>query len=76
VPDRGGYRRLVVGGGRAPDFPPLRADDLSLNIDADAFPHVQGDITKAPFRSAAFPEVHFEKRPYDAFTGGTHRDAI
>jgi hypothetical protein len=71
----GRYRRLVVGGGRAPDFPSLRPGDLSLNIDADAVPHVQGDINKPPFASGTFPEVYFEKVPYDAFTAA-NRGAI
>lgn len=68
-------RRLVVGGGRACDFPHLRARDLSLNIDADALPHVQGDIQQAPFAATAFQEVYFERVPYDAFTG-PNRGAI
>jgi hypothetical protein len=62
-------RRLVVGGGRAPDFPRLAQFDIALNIDAEAIPHVQGDINKAPFQSAVFSAVYFEKVPYDAFSG-------
>jgi hypothetical protein len=62
-------RRLVVGGGRAPDFPQLGQFDIALNIDAEALPHVQGDINKAPFRSAVFSAVYFEKVPYDVFSG-------
>src|SRR5262245_19796601 len=60
---------MVVGGGRVADYPPLRPRDVSLNIDADALPHVQGDIQRSPFASATFQEVYFEKVPYDAFTG-------
>ncbi len=58
-----------MGGGRAADFPRLRVGDISLNIDADAWPHVQGDIQRAPFASTVFREVYFEKVPYNAFTG-------
>jgi len=61
--------RLVVGGGRARSFPKLKPDDISLNIDADALPDVQGDISRPPFRSGAFHDVYFEKVPYGAFTG-------
>lgn len=64
-----------MGGGRASDFPRLRATDISLNIDADALPHVQGDIQRSPFAATAFGEVYFEKVPYDAFTG-PNRGAI
>jgi SAM-dependent methyltransferase len=64
-----GARRLVIGGGRARDFPRLRPEDISLNIDADARPNVQGDIAGAPFASSSFAEVYFEKVPYDAFSG-------
>jgi hypothetical protein len=60
---------LVVGGGRVVVFPRLKAEDLSLNVDAAAMPHVQGDIAFAPFRSSTFHEVFFEKVPYRAFTG-------
>jgi hypothetical protein len=63
------WRRLVVGGGRAYDFPKLKRHDLSLNIDADALPHIQGDIGAAPLASDLFAEVYFERVPYDAFTG-------
>src|SRR5712691_2789143 len=61
--------RLVVGGGRAPGFPRLGPSDMSLNTDANAMPHVQGDIIRAPFASASFAEVYFEKVPFIAFTG-------
>jgi SAM-dependent methyltransferase len=47
----------------------LRANDVSLNLDADAQPHVQADINRSPFEPEAFDEVYFEKIPYDAFTG-------
>jgi hypothetical protein len=60
---------LVVGGGRAPDFPKLKPEDIALNLDADAYPDVQGDINQAPFQSGIFDEVYFQKVPYDAFTG-------
>src|SRR5438309_4330272 len=63
------WRRLVVGGGRAFGFPKLRPRDLCLNIDADALPDVQGDIGAAPFATASFAEIYFEKVSYDAFTG-------
>jgi len=59
----------VVGGGRAPDFPRSRPGDISLNIDAGALPHVQGDVLRVPFSSGRFQEVYFEKVPYQAFTG-------
>ncbi len=62
-------RRLVVGGGRVSDFPKLRPRDISLNLDGDAIPHVQGDINKAPLQSSRFLEVYLEKVPYDAFSG-------
>jgi SAM-dependent methyltransferase len=47
----------------------LQPRDIALDIDADAIPHVQGDINKAPFQSRAFSEVYFQKVPYDAFSG-------
>lgn len=55
--------RLVVGGGRARGFPKLKPGDISLNIDGDALPDVQGDINRAPFRSGAFHDVYLKKYP-------------
>ena len=61
--------QLVVGGGRFPSFPTLGKSDISLNIDLVARPHVLGDIASAPFKSAAFSEVYFERVPFTSFTG-------
>jgi ubiquinone/menaquinone biosynthesis C-methylase UbiE len=61
--------RLVVGGGRVPHYPRLKPGEVSLNIDGDTVPHVQGDIARAPFRAESFKEVYCEKLPWDAFTG-------
>jgi len=66
----GKIRRLVVGGGHAPGFPPSKAEDVSLNVDAEAMPDVVGDIAHAPLASGIFDEVYFEKVPFGAFTGG------
>jgi hypothetical protein len=59
---------LVVGGGRAAEFPKLKAGDVALNIDPEALPDVQGDVSRLPFRDSAFGEVYFEKMRYDTFT--------
>src|SRR5262249_647648 len=56
-------------GGRAAGFPALGPEDISLNIDATALPHVKGDINRAPFESGAFAEVYFERVPFISFTG-------
>lgn len=66
---RFGKRRLVVGGGRAADFPRLRDEDVAFNIDVDALPDVLGSINQAPFRSQVFAEVYFERVPFGSFTG-------
>ncbi len=59
---------MVVGGGRRPDFPRLKRNDISLNTAPRARPHVQGDIARAPFADALFTEVYFEFVPHSAFT--------
>ena len=61
--------RLVVGGGRSVNFPTLGNADISLNIDPVANPDVLGDIASAPFKSASFDEVYFERVPFPSFTG-------
>lgn len=61
--------RLVVGGGKASDFPKLRPGDIAMNIDGVAIPDVQGDINHAPFASGIFAAVYFEKVPFSAFSG-------
>ncbi len=47
--------RLVVGGGRVRGFPRLRAGDVALNIDAGAYPDVQGDIALAAIFERRIP---------------------
>jgi hypothetical protein len=66
-----GTPRLVVGGGRAPGFPSLQADDISLNIAPSAMPHILGDIAFAPLRGASCDTIYFERLPFPAFTGGS-----
>ena len=61
--------RLVVGGGRSVKFPTLGNADISLNIDPVANPDVLGDIASAPFKSASFDEVYFERVPFPSFIG-------
>jgi hypothetical protein len=61
--------RLVVGGGRSVTFPTLGKAEISLNIDPVANPDVLGDIASAPFKSASFDEVCFERVPFPSFTG-------
>jgi RHS repeat-associated protein len=60
-------RRLVVGGGRSPDMP--ASSGVTLNISADARPHVVGDITAAPFKDGSFDEIYFERVQYTLFEG-------
>ncbi len=64
-----GGRRLIVGGGRPPRFLKGQANDVSVNLDAAAAPHVVGDINLAPFRTGSFNEVVFERVQYQSFTG-------
>ena len=66
---------MVVGGGRSFNFPTLRKADISLNIDPVANPDVLGDIASAPFKSASFDEVYFERVPFPSFTG-PHIEAL
>jgi hypothetical protein len=69
------YRRLVVGGGRAPGFPPGTPGDLSLNISPAAIPDVLGSFALLPFRDGVFSSLYFERIPFMAFTG-RYADAL
>jgi hypothetical protein len=62
-------RGRLVGGGRSVNFPTLGKAEISLNIDPGASPDVLGDIASAPFKSASFDEVCFERVPFPSFTG-------
>jgi hypothetical protein len=67
-------RRLVVGGGRAPGFPKLGPDDVSLNLkNSGAKSDIIGDINNAAVNRAnpdlangSFGAVHFENVPWSA----------
>lgn len=63
-----GVRSIVVGGGRALGFPPLRQGDVALNVARHSEPHVVGDIANAPFRAGRFSHAYFERVPFTAFT--------
>jgi hypothetical protein len=69
------YRRLVVGGGRAPGFPSAAPGDLSLNVNPASVPDVLGTIAQAPFRAEAFPSLYVERVPFMSFTG-RHASAL
>ena len=69
----GSGRRLVVGGGRADDFPRLRDDDVAFNIDPGARPDFVGDINDPPFLPNSFGEVLYENVEWDAFAGSGSR---
>lgn len=62
-------RRLVVGGGHRRDFPPLKACDVSLNINPEHEPDIVADVARIPLEDASVDSVYFEHMPYPAFTG-------
>ncbi|MCA9581593.1 MAG: hypothetical protein KC416_07340 [Myxococcales bacterium] len=60
--------RLVVGGGRADDFPLLRPDDVSVNLDGAANPHIVADARRLDsVPDGSFPEIYYENVDFDAF---------
>ena len=65
-PGNGGGKTLVVGGGRASDFPPLGPDDIGININPGAKPHVIADGNRMPVKDGSMANVVVENlRPQD-----------
>ncbi len=60
--------RLVVGGGRAIDYPRLRRRDVSVDVAATAQPHIHADVRRLPIPAAVFRVVDFEFIPFMALT--------
>lgn len=53
---------MVVGGGK--QFGTLRPDDISLNPDRTALPHVVGSINRTKFPKNSFGSIYMEFIPY------------
>lgn len=67
-------RRLVIGGGRAEDYPRHPASTVTLDKEAAARPDIRGIGQSLPIGNGQFGEVQVERLPFDQLTGARGRD--